>query len=67
MPQVSDWSRRGFLQGTAIAAAPLILPSGLWSKSLKGDGPNSRINLALVGMGMRLTGIAGSFSNFEDV
>ena len=53
-------SRRSFLRGTL--AVPFILPSGLWSASRQGRGPNGRITLGLIGMGRRLTGISGPFS-----
>jgi predicted dehydrogenase len=62
----STLTRRGFLQRGVLYAAPLILPAGFWSNSLAGNGPNSRIQLGLIGMGRRLTGIAGSFSNSQD-
>ncbi|MBI2425097.1 MAG: Gfo/Idh/MocA family oxidoreductase [Candidatus Hydrogenedentes bacterium] len=42
-------SRRTFLQqATALAAAPLILPSKIWAAETK---PNDRIGLGLIGMG----------------
>jgi len=56
-------SRRHFLQGSAAAAAPFILPSGMWGASRSGQGPNNRITLGLIGMGRRLTGIAGAFAD----
>lgn len=68
MPQPhSSLTRRGFLRAGALTAAPLILPAGFWSNSLAGNGPNSRIQLGAIGMGRRLTGIVGSFSDFKDV
>ena len=58
----TSFSRRGFLRRSAFAVAPLLLPSGMWSASLRGAGPNSRINLGMIGMGRRLLGIAAPFS-----
>ncbi len=59
---MKTFSRRRFVQAAALSAAPFILPSGSWSASLNGRGPNSRINLGLIGMGRRLTGIAAAFA-----
>ena len=38
----------------------------MWGASKEGKGPNNRINLGLIGMGRRLTGVAGSFSDSTD-
>lgn len=62
-----QFSRRGFLGAAAAASAPFILPSGMWGASKSGKGPNNRITLGLIGMGRRLTGIAGAFSDSQDV
>ena len=60
-------SRRRFLQAsTFLVAAPFVLPSGLWSASLKGKGANSRITVGLIGMGRRMMGIAGPISESQD-
>jgi predicted dehydrogenase len=59
-------SRRRFLQTSAIVSAPFILPSGMWGASKSGKGPNNRITLGLIGMGRRLTGIAGAFAESDD-
>lgn len=67
MKSSNTFSRRRFLQSSAIASAPFILPSGVWGASKSGKGPNSRITLGLIGMGRRLTGIAGAFSDSTDV
>ena len=67
MKKISNFSRRRFLQTSAAVSAPFILPSGMWGASKSGKGPNSRITLGLIGMGRRLTGIAGAFSESQDV
>jgi predicted dehydrogenase len=59
-------SRRRFLQASAVFGAPLILPSGMWGASQKGVGPNSRINVGLIGIGRRTTGIASALSESLD-
>jgi len=59
-------SRRRFLKLSSVASAPFILPSGMWAASKAGKGPNSRITLGLIGMGKRLTGIAGAFAASPD-
>ena len=56
-------SRRGFLRSTALLSAPLILPSGLWRSSLSGQGPNSQIQIGLIGYGRRTIGIAGALAD----
>lgn len=59
-------TRRRFLQASAIASAPFILPSGMWGASKAGKGPNNRITLGCIGMGRRLSGIVGAFAESED-
>ena len=61
------FTRRGFLGTAAVASAPFILPSGMWGASKIGKGANNRITLGLIGMGRRLTGIAGAFSDSPDI
>ena len=60
------FSRRSFIHGSAAVAAPFILPSGLWSASRRGSGPNNRINIGMIGMGRRLNGIASPFVESSD-
>ncbi len=64
---MSDWrnnartySRRRFLQRSAAAAvaAPLVLPSQIWSAETK---PNSRLTMAFIGMGTQNRGLLGGF------
>ena len=59
-------SRRRFLKASAVLGSPFILPSGLWSASRNGIGPNSRINLGLIGIGRRTLGIASALSEAPD-
>ncbi len=60
-------SRRRFLKTSAVLGAPLILPSGMWSASLKGAGPNSKLQVGLIGMGKRMQSLLRSFARFDDV
>ncbi len=54
------FSRRSFLKSTtlAAAAAPFILPSGIWGAAVK---PNDRITLGFIGMGTQNRGLMGGF------
>jgi len=63
----SALSRRRFLGSTAAAAGPLILPSGLWSASKSGSGPNGRITVGLIGTGKRMRRLRASLAGFDDV
>lgn len=59
MSQPSTASRRSFLQTAAgAAAAPFILPSGVWSAE---TAPNSRLNIGFIGMGKMNGGHLQSF------
>ena len=62
-------SRREFLQSTAagLAAAPFLLPARVWAASKSGSGPNGRINVGLIGMGMMNRGHLGGFLGMTDV
>lgn len=61
-------SRRHFLRtALATSATPLLLPSHVWAASRSGSGPNGRINLGLVGIGMMNRGHLGGFFNMADV
>ncbi len=63
----SSINRRRFLKASTVVAAPMILPSGMWSASLQGAGPNAKLQLGLIGMGKRMQSLLRSFSRFEDV
>lgn len=54
-------SRRQFAKSLALAAAPLILPSRLWSAS-----PGQRINLGFIGIGIQSRGHLNSFLAMQD-
>ncbi|MBI2809003.1 MAG: Gfo/Idh/MocA family oxidoreductase [Planctomycetes bacterium] len=54
-------SRRQFLAASAAAAAPLILDSNVHAQERRGQGPNGRINLGFIGIGMMGRGHLGSF------
>jgi len=50
-------ARRQFLASTAAAvAAPFILDSGIHAKDRQGQGPNGRINLGFIGVGIQSRG-----------
>ncbi|MBI2432560.1 MAG: Gfo/Idh/MocA family oxidoreductase [Candidatus Hydrogenedentes bacterium] len=52
-------SRRSFLKSaTALAAAPFILPSGIWSAETP---PNERITMGFIGMGKQSKHLLDSF------
>ena len=52
-------TRRSFLAATA--ATPFILDSHLRAQERQGQGPNNRINLGFIGIGMQGRGHLGSF------
>lgn len=52
-------SRRQFL--AAAAAAPFILDSHIRAQERRGQGPNNRINLGIIGIGMMGRGHLGGF------
>ncbi len=61
-------SRRSFLHTViASSAAPLLLPSSVWAAAKAGSGPNGRVNVGLIGMGMMNRGHLGGFLNLPDV
>lgn len=62
MNRRNTFSRRSFLGGASAAlAAPLILDSHLHAQERQGQGPNGRINLGFIGVGMMGRGHLGSF------
>ena len=56
--QNSKLSRRRFLQSSAVASAPFILPSGIWSAEVK---PNDKIAVGFIGMGKQNRGLMNRF------
>lgn len=64
MPSIK-LSRRSFLKTSAVAAAaPLILPSRIWSAESK---PNDRVTLGFIGMGKMNAGHLGGFLGKPEV
>ena len=57
-------SRRRFLQSTAVASAPFILPSGIWSADIK---PNDKIVVGFIGMGIQNRGLQNRFMGDKNV
>ena len=51
-------SRRRFLEATAVASAPFILPSGILSAKVK---PNDKISVGFIGMGIQNRGLQNRF------
>ena len=61
-------SRRRFLaSAAAAAAAPMILDPRTWADDRRGHGPNGRINLGFIGIGMMGRGHLGAFLGNRDV
>ena len=58
-------TRRRFLQNASLlVAAPLILPSRVWSQA---TAPSKRLTLGCIGMGKQMKGHLGNFINRDDV
>ena len=57
-------SRRRFLQSSAVASAPFILPSGIWSAKVK---PNDKISVGFIGMGIQNRGLQRRFMGDKNV
>ena len=60
-------NRRTFLSRTAIAAGALTVPSIITSPIFGKDAPSNRVNLAMIGVGGRGTGVMGWFAGNDDV
>jgi len=57
-------SRRSFLKHiSAVAAAPLILPSGMWGAATK---PNDRVVMGFIGMGKQSRGLLNAFLHHKE-
>ena len=58
-------SRRFFLRSIAAsaAAAPFILPSHVWAAP---TGPNSKLTLGFIGMGIQMRGLLSTFIGRQD-
>tara|TARA_B100000609_G_scaffold74651_1_gene59561 strand:+ start:3000 stop:4334 length:1335 start_codon:yes stop_codon:yes gene_type:complete len=56
-------TRRRFLQSTAIASAPFILPSGILSAEVK---PNDKISVGFIGMGKQNAGLMNRFMGAKE-
>lgn len=57
-------TRRGFLKASALASFPLILPSGIWSATVK---PNDKIAVGFIGMGKQNGGLLNRFMGDSSV
>jgi predicted dehydrogenase len=56
--------RRRFLQTTALAAGPLLLPARVWAAK---PPPSARITLGFIGMGKQNRGLLSGFLRMPDV
>ena len=56
-------SRRNFVKSAALASAPFILPSGIWSAEVK---PNDKIAMGFIGMGKQNHGLQNGFMGKEN-
>ena len=61
--QAPSLSRRRFLQSTAVASAPFILPSGILSAEVK---PNDKISVGFIGMGKQNSGLMNRFMGAKE-
>jgi predicted dehydrogenase len=61
--QTSSLSRRRFLQSSAIASVPFILPSGIRSAEVK---PNDKISVGFIGMGKQNGGLMNRFMGAKE-
>ena len=57
-------SRRRFLQSSAVAGVPFILPSGILSAKIK---PNDKISVGFIGMGIQNRGLQRRFMGDKNV
>lgn len=60
-------NRRAFLRRSAIAASAVALPTIITKPLSAANAPNSRVNLAMIGVGSRGTGVMGWFAGNDDV
>ena len=58
-----SFSRRRFLQSSAVASAPFILPSGILSAEVK---PNDKISVGFIGMGKQNGGLMNRFMGAKE-
>src|SRR6266704_1639021 len=62
MSKSHSTSRRRFLANAAAGlATPFVLDGLVWAQDRQGHGPNGRINLGFIGIGMMGRGHLGSF------
>ncbi len=60
-------TRRRFVQGSALAAASAALPALVPSAAFGRTSPSNRVNLAMIGVGGRGTGVMHGFARHDDV
>lgn len=60
----ASFSRRQFLQTSALLAAPLILPRRVWSQE---SAPSKRLTLGMIGMGKQMGGHLRAMLGRDDV
>jgi predicted dehydrogenase len=60
-------SRRQFVKRTSLAAASLAIPTIVPNTVFGRSAPSSRVNLAMIGVGSRGTGVMQGFAHHDDV
>ena len=56
MNSLHRFNRRSFLKAAAVASAPFLLPSSVWSAVTK---PGDKITLGFIGVGIQSRGLMG--------
>ena len=59
-------SRRSFLKGAALVSAPVLFSGCTMPAVVKIKGPNEKLNMAFIGLGIQGRGLLGNFLN-QDV
>jgi predicted dehydrogenase len=67
MNKTDTISRRGFVKGSALAAASLAFPTVVPSTVFGRHAPSNRVNLAMIGVGSRGTDVMKGFARHDDV
>ncbi len=58
MNSLQRFNRRSFIKAAAVASAPFLLPSRVWSAATK---PGDKITLGFIGVGIQSRGLMGGF------
>jgi predicted dehydrogenase len=60
-------SRRQFLKKASITAGALVLPSIVPASVFGANAPSQRVNLAMIGVGNRGSGVMNGFAQYDDL